>query len=210
MATADVSPGAPRPPEQPCGSGLRSSGSDLQSLAGPRDRRRTGTSLRSKALRLLARREYTRAELRRKLIQAEEAAARRERLAGTEPEADPPITADLLDRIDSLLEDLERNRLLSDQRYAEVLVSSKAGRYGVARLSRTLATQGVGSQVADEALAPLRASERDRALAIWKRRFGQPPSDLKERARQHRFLVGRGFDPATVSWVLKQSRQREE
>ena len=183
--------------------------SDLQALAGPRDRRRTGSSLKSRALRLLSRREYTRAELRRKLLLAEEADVRRagQQGGGADPDAPAPITEDLLERLDSLLDELEGNQLLSDRRYAEVLVNSKGGRYGVARLSRTLVNQGVGGQLAEETLAPLRATQRERALAIWKRRFGQLPSDLKERARQHRFLIGRGFDPATVAWVLKQGGQ---
>ena len=179
---------------------------DLQALAEGRDGRRTGASLKSRALRLLSRREYTRAELRRKLLLAEEAGVRQalQRNGGAHPEASEPITEELLERLDSLLDELEANRFLSDRRYAEVLASSKGERYGVAHLSRTLTTQGVGPQVAEEALAPLRATQRERALAIWKRRFGHPPSDLRERARQHRFLLGRGFDPATVAWVLKQ------
>jgi regulatory protein len=185
---------------------------DLQALDRPRDGRRTGVSLKSRALRLLSRREYTRAELRRKLLLAEEADARKALLAGVAagPDALEPITEALLECLDSLLDELEGNRLLSDRRYAEVLVSSKGDRYGVARLSRTLVTQGVGGPVADEALAPLRTTQRERALAIWKRRFGRPPSDLRERARQHRFLIGRGFDPATVSWVLKQGSHPPE
>ncbi len=199
MASRDVAIADPRR-EEPPGS------TELQSLARPRDSRRTGASLKSRALRLLSRREYTRAELRRKLLLAEEAGARQtlQRGDGSGQDAPGPITEEFLERIDSLLDELERNRLLSDRRYAEVLVSSKGGRYGVARLSRTLATQGVGGQLAEAALAPLRATQRERALLIWKRRFGHPPADLRERARQHRFLIGRGFDPATVSWVLKQ------
>jgi len=102
-----------------------------------------------------------------------------------------------------VLDDLEAKRLLSDKRYAEVLAQSKGGRYGVASLSRTLSQQGVSPEVAAAALEPLRASERERALEVWRRRFGEPPADLKERARQHRFLLARGFDAATVSWILK-------
>lgn len=198
MTSSDVASLGPHPKDQPAAG-------DLQSLARPRDRRRTGASLRSRALRLLARREYTRAELRRRLLLAEESDVRKslQQSGGPDPDALEPITDELLERIDSLLDDLERSHLLSDRRYAEVLVNSKGSRYGVARLSRTLATHGVGGRLAEDALAPLRATQRERALAIWKRRFSQPPSDLKERARQHRFLIGRGFDPATVAWVLK-------
>jgi len=145
-------------------------------------RPRSGLSLRGRALRFLARRDYSRAELRSKL------------LAHATDEA----------ALDTLLDDLEATRLLSDRRYAEVMAQSKGSRFGVASVARTLSRQGVASELAAEALAPLRATERERALEICRRRFGEPPADLRERARQHRFLLGRGFDPGTVSWVLKQ------
>lgn len=146
-------------------------------------RPREQLSLRGRALRLLARREHSRAELRRKLLTEDVGA----------------------DTLDALLDDLESKRSLSDRRYAEVVAHSKGVRYGVASLSRTLSRKGVSPEVAAQALAPLRASEPERALEIWKRRFGEQAVDLKERARQHRFLLGRGFDPATVAWVLKQA-----
>ncbi|MBA3479669.1 MAG: recombination regulator RecX [Lautropia sp.] len=142
-------------------------------------------SLRGRALRFLARREHSRAELRRKLLteEVDEAA------------------------VNILLDDLESKKLLSDRRFAEVLAQSKGARYGVASVSRTLAKQGVSPELAAAALAPLSATERERALAIWRRRFGAPPTDLKARARQHRFMLGRGFEPATVSWIIKQAEQ---
>jgi len=144
--------------------------------------------LRGRALRLLSRREHSRAELRSKLLSQD---------------VDPAV-------LDLLLDDLEAKRLLSDRRYAEVLAQSKGARYGVARLARSLSLQGVATELSADALAPLRATERERALEICRRRFGGPPSNLKERARQHRFLMGRGFAPATVSWVLKEIGGKHE
>jgi len=145
-------------------------------------KKRSGLSLKGRALRLLTRRDHSRVELRSKL------------LAHTEDEV----------ALDLLLDDLEDTRLLSDRRFAEVVTRSKGERFGYALVARTLSRKGVSSDLAAEALAPLRVTERERALDICRRRFGQPPADLKERARQHRFLLGRGFDPGTVSWVLKQ------
>lgn len=157
--------------------------SSLQEVAESRRRARPTISLKGRALRYLARREYSRAELRRKLL---------------------PSAVDAAE-LDAVLDDLEAKRLLSDRRYAEVLAQSKGSRYGVASLSRSLAQQGVSADVAAVALEPLRANERERALAVWRRRFGEPPADLKERARQHRFLLARGFEAATVTWVLKRA-----
>ena len=161
--------------------------SDLRAVADARKQPRA-LSLKGRALRFLARREYSRAELRRKLLAHETDAA----------------------ELDAVLDELESKRLLSDKRYAEVLAQSKGGRYGVATLSRTLSQQGVSSEVAAAALESLRSNERERALEVWRRRFGEPPADLKERARQHRFLLARGFDAATVSWILKRAEKAAE
>ena len=155
----------------------------LEEPAARRKPPRSRLSLRGRALRLLARREHSRAELRRKLLVED-------------------VTAQALDAV---LDDLESRHLLSDSRYAEVVAHSKGARYGAAAVARTLSQQGISPELAAQALAPLLASERERALDIWQRRFGEPPADLKARARQHRFLLGRGFDPGTVSWVLKQA-----
>ena len=153
---------------------------DLEAVAEARSRP-GGVSLRARALQFLARRDHSRAELRSKLLQhaADEAA------------------------LDALLDDLESVQLLSDRRYAEVVARSRGARYGVASVARTLSRNGVAPEVAAEALAPLRVSERQRALEVCRRRFKAPAADLRERARQHRFLLARGFNPATVSWVLK-------
>lgn len=157
----------------------------LQGVADRRKRPRAQLSLKGRALRLLARREHSRAELRRKLLVED-------------------VSEDALDAV---LDDLEAKCLLSDRRYAESVAHSKGARQGFASVARSLSQQGVSPQVAAEALAPLRANERERAMAVWKRRFGEQPADLRERARQHRFLLGRGFAPSTVSWVLKQSSE---
>ena len=162
--------------------------SDLRAVADARKQPRASLSLKGRALRFLARREYSRAELRRKLLAQETDAA----------------------ELDAVLDELESKRLLSDKRYAEVLAQSKGGRYGVATLSRTLSQQGVSPEVAAAALEPLRSNERERALEVWRRRFGEPPAGLTERARQHRFLLARGFDGATVSWILKTAGKAEK
>jgi regulatory protein len=153
-----------------------------RATAGEPRKARGGLSLKGRALRFLARREHSRAELRGKL------------LAHAENEA----------ALDLVLDDLEATRLLSDRRFAEVVASSKGSRFGHAILARNLSLKGVAPDLAAEALAPLRGTERERALELCRSRFEGPPADLRERARQHRFLLGRGFDPGTVSWVLRE------
>ncbi len=155
----------------------------LQQVAQQRTRPGARLSLKGRALRLLARREHSRAELRRKLL----------------------VDDVREDALEAVLDELESKRLLSDRRYADVMVSSKGSNQGVASVARRLSQQGVSREIVAEALAPLHVSERERALALWQRRFGEPPKDIRERARQHRFLLSRGFAPATVAWVFKQT-----
>jgi regulatory protein len=37
---------------------------------------------------------------------------------------------------------------------------------------------------------------------VWRRKFGQPPANAQERARQMRFLHGRGFPADVIRKVL--------
>ena len=136
--------------------------------------------LRQRALRLLARREHARAELKKKLA----------------PYAESE------EQLDALLEDLAGRRLLSDTRYAEVRVSTRAARYGNARLVQELKQQGVSAADASEALAAA-GDELVRAHGIWARKFGTLPTDATDRARQTRFLMSRGFSGETVRRVLR-------
>jgi regulatory protein len=152
-------------------------------------RRPGATDVRAAALRLLARREYARAELELRL-------ARR----GAEP-------ADIARVLDSL----ERDGYLSDARYAQALVAQRAGHLGQRAIARDLRERGIASDDAKAALSPL--AERDEiadATALWQRRFGQPPADERERARQVRFLVSRGFSAATAFRVLRAAGARTD
>ncbi len=127
----------------------------------------------------LARREHSRAELARKLSPHAEAEA---------------ITA--------LLDQLERENLLSNARFAEALAHSRAGRHGSVRLKSELREKGVPESVITEVIAQAREADLAAARAVWRKKFGQPPKDSKERARQQRFLLGRGFPSEVVRRVV--------
>ncbi|NBT79074.1 MAG: recombination regulator RecX [Betaproteobacteria bacterium] len=146
-------------------------------------------SLRARALRFLALREHSRLELSRKL-----------RRYVAEAEAETP---EVLDR---LLDDLERDGWLSEQRFAEQWVASRSSRFGDARIRQELRARGIE---ADKALPHLKAngledSEHARAFELWRRRYGgEAAADLNERARQARFLMQRGFSGEVVSRIVR-------
>jgi len=150
-------------------------------LQGPPLPERTARSLEARALGLLARREYSRSELGRRLA----------------PHAEGP------DEITALLDRLESRRLLSDQRFTESLIHRRAERYGVARVRQELAQHGISAETAAASLEGLRQTEFERARQVWARRYVQAPSDSAERARQMRFLAARGFSHDIIRRVLR-------
>src|SRR5512139_2620887 len=146
--------------------------------------RREPRSLLARAVALLARREHSRAELANKL--------RRSLTDGDDPA-----------EIDRVLDALERDKLLSDERYAGALTRTRSARFGDARVRFDLKSAGVAAATVDRAVASLKGTELERARAIWLRRFGEPPRTPQERGRQARFLQARGFSIETIRKVLR-------
>ncbi len=142
--------------------------------------------LRSRAIRLLARREHTRAELLDKLA-----------AHGTPEE------------IDIVLADLERSGLQSDTRFAESYLRGHATRFGAARLRQTLRTKGVAGDLIEEQVAGL-TDEIGRAREIWTRKFTTVPADAREWARQARFLQSRGFASDVIRRLLQEPMEPVE
>ena len=147
-----------------------------------------GTSLRQRALRLLAGREHTRAELTRKL-------------SGHASEIE---IADVLDA-------LQKDGLLSDERFAASYVRTHAARLGRARLAQTLRAKGVAVDLANHELdaqlnADGQSDEAERARALWERKFGAVPTDAREWARQARFLQFRGFSSEVIRQILRAAK----
>ena len=144
-------------------------------------------SLKGRALRLLGQREHSRAELERKLAQYEE-------LPGSLAEA---------------LDELTAKGFISEARVAESVIHRRAGRLGNARVLQELRAKGLPDDIVQDAAEQLRTTEQARAYDVWARKFGQPPADLAERARQMRFLAGRGFSGASVARVLRAASSGE-
>lgn len=138
-------------------------------------------SLRARALRHLARREYTRQELARVLVPHAESEA----------------------EVDEVLDDFSKRGWLSETRAAEQLVHARRGRYGPARIRRDLEAKGVSAEIVGSTVAALKAGEYDAARAVWQKKFKAPPANAAERAKQARFLLGRGFGSETITKLLR-------
>jgi regulatory protein len=138
-------------------------------------------TLRERALRLLARREHSRAELGRKLA------------AHVGPGDD----------LEALVEDLSRRKLLSDERYAESRAHTLSRKFGAARIAHELRAKGLDKETAQRAAAGARTTEVERARHVWLRKFRSPPENRKERAKQMRFLQSRGFSFDAIRAVVR-------
>jgi regulatory protein len=150
-------------------------------------------SLKGRGLQILAQREHSRSELRRKLM------AHARQPAG---EGEPPVDAETAaEQVDAVLDWLQANRYLSEERFAESRIHARAGRYGNLRIQQELAQHGVA--LSAEAAQQLKGSEAARAREVWARKFDRPPQDAAERARQMRFLAARGFSGDAIRRALQ-------
>ncbi|MDQ2735870.1 MAG: RecX family transcriptional regulator [Pseudomonadota bacterium] len=153
-------------------------------------------SLKGRAFQLLAQRDQSRVELRRKLLR---------HTRGDAPESSADEDGDGENKeeaVEALLDWLEAHRYLSVERFVEARVHARESRFGNLRIKSELAQHGVAlSAVATRALAE---TELRRAANVRERRFSRPPGDASERAAQSRFLAARGFSSEVIHRLMRQ------
>lgn len=149
--------------------------------ASPPGARRFGQpSLKGRALRLLSMREHSRAELERKLREHD-----------TEDGA-----------LARALDELQGKGFISDERVAESVVHHRGARFGAQRVRAELIAKGLDDATVRAAVETLRGTEHERAREVWRKKFGRPPADAAERAKQLRFLATRGFSGEVARRVI--------
>lgn len=141
-------------------------------------------SLMARAVAALARRDYSRRELERKLARTLEDDETPEKLA-------------------AVLDELEKRGYLSDERFAKGRARVQSASLGNARIRQDLRRSGVSDELAREAVEEIELPEEVRALRVWKKRFSELPKDYKERERQIRYLAYRGFGMGAIGHVLR-------
>jgi len=145
------------------------------------------TLVRKAAYALLARREYGRQEMVNKL-----------RGKGFAPEL-----------VESVVEQLVTERLLSDERFVDAFVRSRGNRgYGPRRIEAELRERGISDELSDERIAAGPSEDESdwvaRAEEVRCRKFGEElPRDFQERAKQMRYLEYRGFTHEQIRAVFK-------
>lgn len=137
----------------------------------------SAAELKTRALRLLARREHSRDELARKLS----------------PHADSP------EALETVLDFLVSKNFLSNERFAEVRAHWLARKYGAAKIRQDLSARGVPAELVQRISAD---GELERAKAILERKYPQPATTREERAKRARFLQGRGFSGDVIGRLV--------
>ena len=143
----------------------------------------TPATVRHAAMDLLARREHGRVELARKL---------RQRGASDE-------------HIETALDRLSEEGLLSEARYLESFISYRArSGYGPQRIRDDLLQRGLNRSDIEQVLRDSGIDWRAALHEVWQRKFsGQLPTDAREKAKQMRFLVYRGYPMDLVGQCLR-------
>lgn len=167
---------------------------------------RAPLSLKARAIGLLAQREHSRVELRRKLLRVEQQLARRAATqaagGGNEPVSDDADAEPSESAVDALLDALAAGGYLDETRFVESRLHVRAGRFGAQRIQQELAQHGL--KLDAEQQSALHATEMERAREVWLKRFGaEPARDVADQARQTRFLLARGFAPEVVRRLLR-------
>lgn len=144
-----------------------------------------------RAVGLLSRREHSRRELRQKLLR------------GLQP-------GETVQMVEEALDKLEKRGYLSDERYAQLKSMLSAPRLGNQRIARELRAKGVSEEVVRGALERIEEPEELRAYRVWAKRYDEIPKDRKERDRQIRYLMYRGFSMSAVMAVIRGSVHPED
>jgi regulatory protein len=137
-------------------------------------------SLTGRALRLLSTREHSRSELERKLARFEE---------------EPGTLAKVLDT-------LQAKDFINEDRVLESVIHRRSAKLGAQRIKQELQAKGLEPEAVAMALDTLRTSEVERAREVWRKKFGGPAQDAAGRAKQMRFLAGRGFGGDAIRRVV--------
>lgn len=139
---------------------------------------------KNSAIYSLAMREHSRQELKKKLIQKE-------------------FSADV--DLDELLDELESNDYLNDQRFAESFIRYRITRgQGKIKILNELRQRGVSSSIINISIEQSETDWFELARQIREKKFGEIiPEDYKEKTRQMRFLLGRGFDSEAIHYAIR-------
>ena len=136
----------------------------------------------NKALDLVSRREHSRHELMQKLDK---------RYPNT-----TPIIEDVLDK-------LETNKILDDERFAEMYLNSRARKgFGPKKIEMELRSKKVDSFFISNAVEAYESWLENAQRELKKKFKDQKPTDYQSKMKQKQFLFTRGFSSPIIDKIL--------
>lgn len=143
-------------------------------------RRSTYERLLDRAMRVLATREHSEQELRKKLT------AIYSRQTDDAPDSET---------VEKVIASCREQNWVDDARFARLFISSRARKgYGARRVRQELQQKGVAREIGDAAMAECDIDWSYQALQQAKKKFGEPlPTDFAAKSKVQRFLLYRGF-----------------
>ena len=136
----------------------------------------------NKALDLVSRREHSRNELLQKLDK---------RYPNT-----TPIIEDVLDK-------LETNKILDDERFAEMYLNSRARKgFGPKKIEMELHSKKVDSFFISNAVEAYESWLENAQRELKKKFKDQKPTDYQSKMKQKQFLFTRGFSSPIIDKIL--------
>ena len=144
---------------------------------------------RRRALDILSRREHSRLELERKLLDR-----------GFQEEM-----------VDDVLNSLQADKLLDEGRFLESFIRARAGKgHGPARIEADLSQRGIDSGRARSWLQDADLNWLSLAAGVREKRCGPGcPKSFEDRCRQAKFLQYRGFDSEQINAALEFSDESD-
>ena len=140
--------------------------------------------LKKRALYYLGKRDYSRVELGRKILNYSES-----------------LEISKVD-LELILDELEEKNWLSDDRFSEQFVLSKKRKFGARKIAHELKLRGVSESIISRVLRDIKDDEFLLAKKIWEKKFNQIPIKIDEKAKQIRFMQSRGIEVAIIHQIL--------
>jgi regulatory protein len=101
-----------------------------------------------------------------------------------------------------VLDKLEAKDFINAQRVVDSVVYRRSAKLGVGRIRQELQAKGLDAEPIAQAVVLLKTTETARAQEVWRKKFGTTATNPNERAKQARFLAGRGFSGEAIARVV--------
>lgn len=145
------------------------------------------------ALMLLSRREYSKAELKQKLLRR--------------------FRPDARALIETTLERLSQDNYQSDERFTESFINSRLQRgYGLNRIKLELRQKGIGQEEINHMIADenIQEQEQKQLERMWRKKFNAQPKNNQERYQQQCHLANKGFRKELIEQFFRSSLWDDE